>query len=162
MDILWNYALTESAAFSLRQHTVSFSQECSLSSLVLRVSLLPRLWECGCLTCRSVASIYGHSPMRTAKIWKRNILYFYFLKAFFFIRSGWLMNFLCHNYWCLCVGLKGRCLVLCLYQCHCLTLFSLTLHLTDNTRDQSIKQLTTTAFAFLFICWKCIVEIPKK
>ena len=47
MDILWNYALTENATFSLWQHTVSFSQECSLSSLVFRGSLLPRLWECG-------------------------------------------------------------------------------------------------------------------
>ena len=70
MDILWNYALAESAAFSLRQHTVSFSQECSLSSIVFRGSLLPRLWECGCLTCRSVASIYAHSPVRTLKAGK--------------------------------------------------------------------------------------------
>ena len=71
-------------------NTVSFSQECSLSSIVFRVSLLPRLWECGCLTCRRVASIYAHSPMRTAKIWKRNILYFYFLKAFFSLdRDDW-------------------------------------------------------------------------
>ena len=70
MDILWNYALTENATFSLRQHTVSFSQECSLSSLVLRVSLLPRLRECGYLKCRSVASIYAHSPVRTLKAGK--------------------------------------------------------------------------------------------
>ena len=82
MDIFWNYALTESATFSLGQHTVSSSKECSLYSLVVRVSFLHRLWECGCLTCRSVASIYAHSPVRTAKIWKRNILYLYFLKAF--------------------------------------------------------------------------------
>ena len=70
MDILWNYALTENATFSLRQHAVSFSQECSLSSLVLRVSLLPRLRECGYLKCRSIASIYAHSPVRTLKAGK--------------------------------------------------------------------------------------------
>ena len=70
MDILWNYALTENATFSLKQHTVSFSQECSLSSLVLRVSLLPRLRECGYLKCRSIASIYAHSPVRTLKAGK--------------------------------------------------------------------------------------------
>ena len=70
MDILWNYALTENATFSLRQHTVSFSQECSLSSIVLRVSLLPRLWECGYLKCRSIASIDAHLPMRTLKAGK--------------------------------------------------------------------------------------------
>ena len=70
MDILWNYALTENATFSLRQHTVSFSQECSLSSVVFRVSLLPRLWECGYLKCRSIVSIYAHSPVRTLKAGK--------------------------------------------------------------------------------------------
>ena len=70
MDIFWNYTLTENATFSLRQHTVSFSQECSLSSLVLRVSLLPRLRECGYLKCRSIASIYAHSPVRTLKAGK--------------------------------------------------------------------------------------------
>ena len=71
MDIFWNYALTENATFSLRQHTVSFSQECSLSSAVLRVSLLRRLWECGCLKCRSIASIlYAHLLVRTLKAGK--------------------------------------------------------------------------------------------